>query len=76
MEDFDRLKQVVAEAEADVAKWESGNKAAGTRVRKAMMEIKKIAQAIRVTITQAKQPKEPVPAPPPAQEPPPAGPQA
>jgi len=76
MEDFDRLKQVVAEAETDVVKCDAGNKAAGTRVRKAMMEIKKIAQAIRVTITQAKQPKEQAPAAPPAQEWPPAGPQA
>lgn len=75
MEDFDRLKQVVAEAEAEVAKWESGNKAAGTRVRKAMMEAKKIAQAIRVKITGAKQPKEPAPAAPAAPEAPPAAPQ-
>ncbi len=54
MEDFERLKQAVADVEADVAKCEGGNKAAGTRVRKAMMEIKKIAQAIRVEISSAR----------------------
>lgn len=59
MEDFERLKQVVADAETDVAKCEAGNKAAGTRVRKAMMEIKKIAQAIRVQISGSKKAAEP-----------------
>ena len=34
----------------DVQKWAAGNKAAGTRVRKAMQEIKKIAQEVRVAV--------------------------
>ncbi len=50
MDAFDRLKSVVAEAEDDLAKVERGNKAAGTRVRKAMQDIKKIAQEVRVKI--------------------------
>ena len=50
MEAFDRLKQAVAAVEEDLAKAESGNKAAGTRVRKAMQDIKKIAQEVRVKI--------------------------
>ena len=50
MEAFDRLKQAVVAVEEDLAKAESGNKAAGTRVRKAMQEIKKIAQEVRVRL--------------------------
>ena len=50
MEAFDRLKQAVAAVEEDLAKVASGNKAAGTRVRKAMQDIKKIAQEVRVKI--------------------------
>ena len=50
MEAFDRLKQAVVAVEEDLAKAESGNKAAGTRVRKAMQDIKKIAQEVRVKI--------------------------
>ncbi|MBI1371909.1 MAG: histone H1 [Phycisphaera sp.] len=47
MLEFDQLKQIIADAEDDVAKAESGNKAAGTRVRKAMQDIKNAAQDIR-----------------------------
>ena len=50
MEAFDRLKQAVAGVEEELAKAEAGNKAAGTRVRKAMQDIKKIAQEVRVKI--------------------------
>ncbi len=47
MEQFDSLKETVAAAEVDVQKWAAGNKAAGTRVRKAMQQIKKICQEVR-----------------------------
>ena len=50
MEAFDRLKQAVAAVEEDLAKVAGGNRAAGTRVRKAMQDIKKIAQEVRVKI--------------------------
>jgi len=50
METFEKLRAAVAEAEADVAKWKGGNKAAGTRVRKAMQDIKAIAQELRVEV--------------------------
>ena len=33
--------------EKDAAKFDAGNKAAGTRVRKGMMEIKRMAQEVR-----------------------------
>ncbi|NIA21306.1 MAG: histone H1 [Anaerolineaceae bacterium] len=47
MEAYETLKALVAEVEGDLGKAESGNKAAGTRVRKQMQEIKKAAQAVR-----------------------------
>ena len=40
MEAFDRLKVMVAAVEEDLAKAQTGNRAAGTRVRKAMQDIK------------------------------------
>ena len=55
MEQFVKLKEAVAAAEVDVQKWASGNKAAGTRVRKAMQEIKKIAQEVRAAVLAARE---------------------
>ena len=54
MEAYERLKQLVAEVEEDVIKVEKGNKAAGTRVRKMMQEIKAAAQAVRVKVLEEK----------------------
>ena len=52
---FDQLKSFVEDAEADFDKfYEKGNKAAGTRVRKAMQELKTLAQDIRVEIQEKK----------------------
>jgi hypothetical protein len=50
MQDFETLKRLIAEAEEDVAKFEGGNKAAGTRVRKKMQDIKNTAQDVRKKI--------------------------
>ena len=47
MQEFETLKQLVTEAEPDVQKAEGGNKAAGTRVRKKMQDIKAAAQDVR-----------------------------
>jgi len=47
MQEYETLKTLVAEIEADVNKAEGGNKAAGTRVRKQMQDIKKAAQNVR-----------------------------
>ena len=47
MQQYDDLKALIAEIEADVSKAEGGNKAAGTRVRKQMQQIKQAAQAVR-----------------------------
>lgn len=50
MEEFEALKRLIAEAEDDVRKAEGGNKAAGTRVRKQMQDIKNAAQEVRVKV--------------------------
>ncbi len=50
MESYDRLVRIVEEIAEEVRKAEGGNKAAGTRVRKAMQDVKKAAQELRVGI--------------------------
>ncbi len=50
MEEYDRLKKMVEEAADDIAKAFGGNKAAGTRVRKSMQDIKNAAQDVRKRI--------------------------
>ena len=47
MQEYEALKGLVNEIEADVNKAAGGNKAAGTRVRKQMQDIKKAAQLLR-----------------------------
>lgn len=48
MENFNKLKGLVAEMESDFVKfYEKGNKAAGTRIRKGMQDLKNMAQDIR-----------------------------
>lgn len=47
MQEYDELKRLVEEAESDIKKAEGGNKAAGTRVRKQMQQIKSSAQTLR-----------------------------
>jgi hypothetical protein len=48
--EYETLKQMVTEVEEDLNKAVGGNKAAGTRVRKKMQEIKAEAQKIRQRI--------------------------
>ena len=48
---YEELKRMVAAMEADfVAFYEKGNKAAGTRVRAAMQELKTFAQTVRTEV--------------------------
>ena len=47
MQEYENLKALVAEIEADINKAQGGNKAAGTRVRKQMQQIKQAAQVVR-----------------------------
>ena len=50
MQEYEDLKTIVAEIEDDLNKAEGGNKSAGTRVRKQMQQIKKVASAVRSKI--------------------------
>jgi hypothetical protein len=50
MQAYEKLKGLVAEIESDINKAEGGNKAAGTRVRKQMQDIKKTAQEVRSAV--------------------------
>ena len=68
MQEYETLKRLVAEAEDDVNKAFGGNKAAGTRVRKKMQEIKASAQAVRQKILETRESTETTP--PPAAPPP------
>ncbi len=55
MEKFAKVKEVIAAIEADAEKfYNGGNAAAGTRVRKAMQDLKGLAQDIRTEITDKK----------------------
>jgi hypothetical protein len=47
LETYENLKKILASVEDDVKKAAGGNKAAGTRVRKVMQELKAAAQALR-----------------------------
>ena len=47
MQEYEDLKILVAEIEGDIKKAEGGNKAAGTRVRKQMQQVKQAAQVVR-----------------------------
>lgn len=57
VEAFDRLKQLIIEAEEDVQKGAGGNKAAKVRARKKMQEIKQAAQDVREGLLEADQPE-------------------
>ena len=54
MQEYEDLKQLISDIEEDIVKAEGGNKAAGTRVRKAMQDIKQIAQTVRIKILEAR----------------------
>lgn len=54
LEIFEQIKETVNNIEADVNKFDNGNNAAGTRVRKAMQDLKALAQEMRVTVQEVK----------------------
>ncbi len=54
MEEYERLKELVEDAADDVRKATGGNKAAGTRVRKAMQQVKDAAQTVRKKILEVR----------------------
>ncbi len=47
MDEYEKLRRLVEEVADDVLKAVGGNKAAGTRVRKVMQDIKNTAQLVR-----------------------------
>ena len=51
---FDNLQNVINDCQTDVSKFVDGNNSAGTRVRKAMQDIKKLAQFVRVEVQDQK----------------------
>lgn len=52
---FSALKDLVAGMEDDFSKfYDKGNKAAGTRIRKSMQDLKKMAQDIRTDVQDSK----------------------
>ncbi len=55
MSRVDEIKNLVEEATEEMTKfYEKGNKAAGTRARKGLQELKKLAQEIRLEIQDIK----------------------
>ena len=51
---FDELQNVINDCQTDVTKFVEGNNSAGTRVRKAMQEVKRLAQDIRIEVQEQK----------------------
>ena len=54
MQSYEELKRLVESAAEDIEKAEGGNKAAGTRARKTMQDIKNTAQQVRKDILEAR----------------------
>ena len=50
METVQRIQEVLNNVQTDVEKFGNGNKAAGTRIWKAMQEIKTLAQSVRTEV--------------------------
>ena len=51
---FDELQDAINDCQSDVTKFVEGNNSAGTRVRKAMQEVKRLAQNVRVEVQEQK----------------------
>ena len=54
MEEYEHLKELIESAADDVRKATGGNKAAGTRVRKTMQQVKDAAQTVRKKILEVR----------------------
>jgi len=51
---FSDLMDTLEESQEDLTKFLHGNKAAGTRLRKAMQKVKQYAQKVRVEVQECK----------------------
>jgi signal transduction histidine kinase len=58
MEEYLKLKQLIEEVADDIYKAQGGNKAAGTRVRKIMQDIKNTAQDVRKRVLELRSDEE------------------
>ncbi|MEM1211079.1 MAG: histone H1 [Planctomycetota bacterium] len=54
LETYEQLKAILAAVEDDVRKAAGGNRAAGTRVRKAMQDVKNTAQELRKQVLEGR----------------------
>ena len=54
LEAYEQLKELIASADDDVRRAAGGNKAAGTRIRKLMQDVKNSAQVLRVKVLEAR----------------------
>ena len=51
---FNELQNTINDCQADITKFVEGNNSAGTRVRKAMQNVKSLAQEVRVEVQDQK----------------------
>ncbi len=51
---IEKIQEVLEQTQNDVEKFNNGNKSAGTRIRKAMQEIKGLAQEVRLHVQSIK----------------------
>ena len=51
---FDMLQDEINDCKTDVTKFVEGNNSAGTRVRKAMQNVKTLAQQVRIEVQEQK----------------------
>ena len=51
---FDMLQDEINDSQSDVTKFVEGNNSAGTRVRKAMQNVKTLAQQVRIEVQDQK----------------------
>ena len=55
MQKYEEIKNLIASIDGDVDKfYNKGNKSAGTRIRKAMQDLKKLAKDLRVDVQESK----------------------
>ena len=51
---FDQLQNAINDCQSDITKFVEGNNSAGTRVRKAMQAVKRLAQDVRIEVQDQK----------------------
>ena len=51
---YDELQNIINDSQSDVTKFVDGNNSAGTRVRKAMQNVKALAQQVRIEVQDQK----------------------